>query len=334
MVTLADVARRAGVSKSTASRALSDGRVSAATREHVLRIAAELHYVASPAAVSLATGRTGTIGAIVPAFDTWYTATLIRGIAHAALRHDFDLLLFELGEHGEHRDRAFDHFRRRRHVDAVFSANFALTRREVGALRDLGIPVGAIGGPTPGIRTWCLDDEAAGRLATQHLLGRGHRDILFAGGRPEEPLAMYVAEEARHAGYLSALRSAGLAPRPRRALLPTVAAAKEDAAAAFAADDRPRAVVAASDEIAMGYVLAAREAGLSVPADVSVVGVDDHPHAAAFDLTTVQQDPAEQGRLLIDWLAGEIDEPSGERQHTALAPVLVARGSVGPAPAA
>ncbi len=331
MVTLADVARRAGVSKSTASRALSDGRVSAATREHVLRIAAELHYVASPAAVSLATGRTGTIGAIVPTFDTWYTSTLIRGLAHAALRHDFDLLLFELGEHGEHRDRAFDHFRRRRHVDAVFSANFALTRREVGALRDLGIPVGAIGGPTPGIRTWCLDDEAAGRLATQHLLDHGHTDILFAGGRPDEELAMYVAEDSRHAGYRAALRDAGITARAPRPLMPTVPAAKEAATAVLAAADRPRAVVAASDEIAMGFVLAARGAGVSVPGDVSIVGIDDHPHAAAFGLTTIRQRPAEQGRLLVDWLVGQIDEPSGERHHTGLLPELVERGSTGPA---
>ncbi|GHD00587.1 LacI family DNA-binding transcriptional regulator [Zhihengliuella salsuginis] len=327
MATLADVARAAGVSKATASRALAGRQVAQQTRERVLAAARRLDYVASPAAVSLATGKSGMIAAIVPSLDTWFTATLIDGIAEAALDRDFDVVLYGLGERGTLRQRAFEHFQRRKHVDAVFSGNFALTTGEIEQLRDLNVPVAGIGAAAEGIRTWCLDDVAAGRAATDHLIGLGHREIVFAGGRRETDLSLYIAEDSRHRGYAESLAAAGLAVRPALHVEPNFNAAYAEGLRLFRSAEPPRALYAATDDIAMGLILAARDAGLAIPADLSIVGTDDQRLAEPFGLTTLRQDPAAQGGEIMRWLAREIETPSRDRSHTRVLPELIVRGT-------
>ncbi|RZU60518.1 LacI family DNA-binding transcriptional regulator [Zhihengliuella halotolerans] len=327
MATLADVARAAGVSKSTASRALAGHLVASGTRERVLAVARELDYVASPAAVSLATGKSGMIAAIVPACNTWFTGTLLDGIAEAALELDYDVVLYNLGELGTRRRRAFDHFQRRKHVDAVVSGNFALTADEIEQLREMRMPVAGVGEATDGIRTWCLDDVAAGRIATEHLIGLGHRQIHFVGGRRTTDRSLYAAEDARLRGYAAALAAAGLA-RPRELRLdPDFTSAYAAGREIFATARHPRALYAATDDIALGLVLAARDTGLDVPGDVSVVGTDDQLLAGPFGLTTLRQRPADQGSEIVRWLAGEIDHPTHRHSHTWVAPELVVRST-------
>lgn len=328
MAVIDDVARLAGVSKATASRALSGrGSVADATRQRVMQAAAALDFRASPAAVSLATGRSGALGVLAPAIDTWYVSTLLRGIAEAALAHDLDVVLYDLGRGAEMRGRVFERFLQRHHIDALISTTFALTHREVSRLASIGIPAVALGDGAAGVRSWCLDDERVGTLATEHLLSLGHRRIVHVGGSTVLDESLFAAERLRERGYQRAMRAAGLEPEPTRLHDPTVAAAHEHAVELLRSPTRPTAIFAATDEIAMGILLAARTLGMRVPDELSVVGVDDHSYAAAFDLTTVHQDPREHGERIVDWVVADLASPSGDTTHTLIEPRLVVRGS-------
>lgn len=326
-----DVARLAGVSKATASRALSGrGSVAERTRERVLGAAAKLDYRASPAAVKLATGRSGAIGVLAPEIDSWYVATLLRGIADRALEHDLDIVIYHLGRAGERRERVFERFLHQHHVDALISTTFALAAHETDRLASLGIPAAALGDPAPGIRTWCLDDERVGVVATEHLLGLGHERVVHVGGRSLHGLALFAAEQHRERGYLSAMRAAGL-PVPETVRLHPTTVEAHRAALSVLADDPPPAIFAATDEIAMGVCIAAMQLGIRIPEQLSIVGCDDHPFAAAFGLTTIQQDPAAHGAEVVRWIVDELDHPSGDVSHTEIEPQLLLRTSTGPA---
>ena len=146
-----DVARRAGVSIATVSRALRGlPDVAPATRDQVLEAAAELDYVASPFAARLASGRTATVGVVVPFVNRWFFAEVIDTVETALRDAGFDLLLYNLGdEHG--RTRFFDVMPMRKRVDAVLIVSLVLADEEIAALQSLGCPVGLLGFARPGL---------------------------------------------------------------------------------------------------------------------------------------------------------------------------------------
>ena len=140
-----DVARLAGVSIATVSRSLRGlPDVAAGTRDRVLAAARELDYVASPFAARLASGRTATVGVVVPFVNRWYFAEVLGAIE--AVLHDagFDLLLYNLGDPAG-RDRFFTEMPARKRVDALVVASLVLTEPETELLRALGVPVGVLG---------------------------------------------------------------------------------------------------------------------------------------------------------------------------------------------
>lgn len=322
-----DVARLAGVSKATASRALSGrGSVADRTRARVLDAAERLEYRASPVAVKLATGRSGAIGVLAPEIDSWYVATLLRGIADRAIEHDLDIVVYHLGRSGERRAQVFDRFLHQHHVDALISTTFALTRPEAERLATLGMPTAALGDPAPGIRTWCLDDERVGVVATELLLGLGHDQVVHFGGESLHGLALFTAEQHRERGYLAAMQRAGLTAPGTVRLHPTTVEAHRRALQVLAVDP-PSAIFAATDEIAMGVCIAAMQLGIRIPDDLSIVGCDDHPFAEAFGLTTIRQDPAAHGAEVVRWIVRELDHPSGDTSHTQIEPRLLLRSS-------
>jgi DNA-binding LacI/PurR family transcriptional regulator len=186
----------------------------------------------------------------------------------------------------------------------------------------------------PGISCVRIDDIEAGYLATEHLLQLGHRRIAFVGGDPADRFGFPVAPE-RQLGYERALHTGGIPPDPCLSVPAafTVDGGMDAATELVARPQRPTAVVAWSDEIAMGVLYAVRGAGLRVPEDVSVIGVDDHDLSRLFDLTTVAQPVREQGRvaacLLVEQLvAAGATEPE---MATVTMPIrLVVRGTTGP----
>ena len=152
MATLSDVARLSGVSKSTASRALSGrGSVSLRTQQKVSAAAEELGFVPSSAAESLATGRSRNIAVVTPFINRWFYAEVIDGVESALIGAGYDLTLYRLTNEQDQRKALFDYFLVRKGVDAVIALTLFVSDEEVQKLRKLGKPIVGIGGQIPEI---------------------------------------------------------------------------------------------------------------------------------------------------------------------------------------
>jgi len=314
-----EVALLAGVSTATVSRALSgNGHVSDTTKSRVKAAAFELGYVVSSNASSLATGRTKNIGVVIPFLNRWFFSSVVEGAEHALLRNGYDLTLYNLSGSGDERRSVFEHFLLRKRVDAVIAISLELTASEVGSLLDMDKPIVGVGGPLPGLQTLSIDDVQVARLATEHLLALGHRAIAHIGGNDEVEMDFHLPTN-RRVGYEAALRAGGVAVDPALfAEADFTMPGGYRAATALLRDPRtrPTAVFAASDEMAIGTILAARDLGLHVPDDVSVVGVDDHELSEFFGLSTIAQFPALQGRMAVDILMDQLHP--GQRTVTSV----------------
>lgn len=327
---LADVARLAGVSPATASRALN-GRpeVSSATRARVLSVAAQHAYVASPEASQLASGTKGRVAVVVPHLSRWFFGALLEGLEARLREANLDVLLYHVPTRAD-RDDFFERLPARRKVDAVVVLAFPVSEREVRRLATMGVGIIAAGGQIAAYSHVSIDDHVAARQAVEHLLSLGHRRIaMIEAVDPESP--EWAQGLGRTSGYHSALVEAGIAPDPELVVtVPWGGAKAADAMARLLGLRRPpTAVYAHSDELAAGALATLRRAGVRVPQDVSVVGIDDHPIAALLDLTTVAQPVRQQGelagRLVVDLLSGR-EAPRGCSVPTH----LVVRGSTAP----
>jgi DNA-binding LacI/PurR family transcriptional regulator len=298
MVGIDEVARLAGVSTATVSRALSGrGNVSDAARARVEAAAQSLGYVVSASASSLASGRTRNVGVLVPYLDRWFFSTVLSGIANELMAHGYDITLYSLSADKEERRQVFETSLRRQRVDGIIAISIELGPEETGRVGELGLPVIAIGGPNPGLATLTVDDVAVARLATEHLLALGHREIAHIGASPEFDIDFHIPTQRRQ-GFEVALHAAGITPNP--ALYEPADFTIEGGFRAGKQllgrpGDRPTAIFAASDEMAIGALLAARELGYRVPEDLSIIGIDGHELGRFFQVTTVDQFPQEQG---------------------------------------
>lgn len=329
-LTMAEVARRAGVSIATVSRALrGQPGVGAATRERVRAIADNMAYVVSPEASGLSRRLTGRVALVMPRLDLWFYATLLAATERELRAAGIDVLVFQIDGAAERR-RFFRELPTRRKVDAVILAAFPLPTDEAERLDLIGVHVVVAGGRLRDYPHVRVDDYAAARAGVRHLVDLGHRRIGMLGTSDLEG-AWWSVDEERTAGYRDELRDAGVEPDP--ALLVRgrfgVGWGMEGMRRLLELDDPPSAAVAYSDEIAVGALRALQQGGWGVPDQVSVVGIDDHPLAEPFGLTTIRQHVAEQGRrsarMALDLIRGE------EVQDVVLPTELVVRGSTGPA---
>ena len=328
MVGIDEVARHAGVSTATVSRALSGrGRLSDTTRERVRRAAADLGYVVSSSASSLATGRTQSIGVLVPLLDQWFYASVLDGIAGRLAPLGYDITLYNLTADPAQRQRLFATSLRRGRVDAVIALSLDLDESEVDDLLRVGLPVVGLGTPSPRLSTLRVDDAAVARVATEHLLALGHRDIAHIGHSKSDSPDLDIPT-LRRRGFERALRDAGIRPSAFVHADFTIGGGYR-AAQTLLTGDRPTAIFAASDEMAYGAMFAAREAGLDVPGDVSIVGVDGHDMSGFFGLTTIDQFPHAQGERAADAVLAALGE--GDAVPPASLPFeLVVRTSTAP----
>ncbi len=213
MVSIDDVARAAGVSTATVSRALSGrGHVSPVTRARVRAAAEVLGYVVSASASSLASGRARNIGVLLPYVDRWFFSTVLAGIAAELMRGGYDITLYSVTDDPVERRRVFETFVRRQRVDGVICVSIALEEEETRRLAELGLPLVALGGPHAGMTTLMVDDVAIGRFAAEHLLSLGHRRIAHIGARPEFDLDFHVPAQRRR-GFEQALQDAAVPAR-------------------------------------------------------------------------------------------------------------------------
>jgi len=335
MAKIQKVAELAGVSTATVSRTLAGkASVTPETRARVEAAAKELGYVVSATASSLASGRTRNVGIVMPFLTGWFFTRVLAG-AHATLADaGYDLTVYHLDMSdatgaAERRKRLFAEVLRRKRVDAFIAVSLELTDGEIDELHALGKPVVGVGGEMKGTRTISLDDAAAMRLATQHVISLGHSVIAHIGGAPELDRDFRIGA-GRRAAYEATLREAGLVVDER---LVSSADFTMDggyrAALQLLGDPSvaPTALVCASDEMAMGALLAARDLGREVPHDLSVVGIDGHTLGEFWGLTTVAQYPEDQGRLAAEALLRELDGDEVAKEHFSVPFKLVVRRS-------
>jgi hypothetical protein len=333
-ITIRDVAKIAGVSTATVSRALRGlPHVDAATRDRVARVAEELDYVISPSASRLASGRTGTIAIVTPYVSRWYFATLLSGIDSVLQGAGVDLLLFGVGDPSVSTERIPTERRLRGRVDGLMVLALPATLPEVHNLVGMGLPVSLVGMTASSVPSACIDDVEAARMATQHLLNLGHVDIgLIAGD--VSPTA-FTMQDDRRRGFASALEGAGL---DHDASLEasgyfTVAGGERAMTVLLSQPKRPTAVFAMSDEMAFGAIRALQRHGLRPGRDVSIVGVDGHDISELLDLTTVEQPVAELGRVSAEALLEQLRTGVKPFETTMLPTELVVRGSTVPSAA-
>jgi LacI family repressor for deo operon, udp, cdd, tsx, nupC, and nupG len=333
---IVDVAQRAGVSVATVSRALRGlPNVSVETRERVLAAASELQYTASPLAAALVTGRTRSVGVIAADTDSWFFAEVLRGLEEGLRDRGYDLVLHVLPE-GVRRELFFSGLPVRRRVDALVVAGLRLTEAELTTLRQLRLPIVCVAEALEGVHSERIDNEAAARLAVQHLIDLGHTQIGMIGGAPDGHQSS--APAARTRGYRAALADVGLTPGPilDGGFTPAGGAAAMTELLG-GVNGPPSAVFCQSDEMAFGALHALQRAGIRVPDQLSVIGFDDHELAAAFELTTIGQPISGQGAAAARWLTADLDQPSNgfarvvEPVVDVVHPVrLVRRGSTAP----
>ncbi|MFE5239679.1 MULTISPECIES: LacI family DNA-binding transcriptional regulator [unclassified Streptomyces] len=324
-----DVARRAGVSGQTVSR-VANGRsnVGAATRERVLEAMRELGYRPNSAARALRSGQFRSIGVIVFTLTSYGNLRTLEAVAAAATERRYTITLMPL-EHPTHADVsvALDRLGEQAVDGVIVLIESRLTGGAEARLRR-GVPVvtvdSRVARHSPVVDT---DQLAGARLATEHLLGLGHETVWHVAGPRDSDSA-----GLRLRGWRETLRAHG-----RR--VPEVLHGDWYADSGYAAGRRlaaepgVTAVFAANDQMALGVLRALTEAGLRIPADVSVAGFDDMPEARNFipPLTTVHQDFAAIGRTAVDALVQEI-EGGPPAAYTGVAPRLTVRSSTaGPA---
>jgi LacI family repressor for deo operon, udp, cdd, tsx, nupC, and nupG len=304
--TIDDVARLAGVSSATVSRALRGlPNVAPATRDRVHRAANLLDYVADPAAAALAAGRTDTIGVVLPTIGRWAHARILEVVSDRATAAALDVLPVMVTSPAA-RDFFLTTHPFRRRVDGLVVAEVPLEAPDVLRLSE-GRPVVTIGLRLDDVDTVEADERAGIAAAASHLVQLGHTRITYVGGA--EDIATLVAPRSRRRGFREALARAGLAATSESVVETQPTATGGAAAMTLLLEEPtpPTAVITGSDEMALGAMEVARSRGLTIPGDLSVVGVDDQPIAQYVGLTTVQRDVSAMAQTAAEWLLDRID---------------------------
>lgn len=300
--TIEDVAKEAGVSVATVSRAIRGmAHVAPATRLRVTEAASRLGWAPHFAASRLASGQTHTIGLVAPYFDIWYTSQIVAGVEGVLSAAGLDLVIYSVDTPGN-RER----FLERTHslhsrIDGLLLVDFFPNSSQVAKLEESGVRLIALGEHLGGIPSIALDNFAGAYDAAQHLIDLGHEDIGVVGTEQMSVDASPVLA-ARIDGFNAALESAGLKSR-REYSLPGMLSVGEGPRAIVAMlelDDPPSALFFLSDETAIGAMGEARRRGISVPGDLSIIGFDDHDMSEAMGLSTMRQPVRHIGALAAE----------------------------------
>ncbi len=333
-ITMADVAARAGVSKTTVSRVLNGkGELDPATAARVRQVIAELGYVPSAGAVSLARGRTRVLGMLVPSFSWPWIGEVLQGVADAVEQKGYGLLLFSCGK-GEASIQRFASQASAKSFDGLLVIEPEGTLDFIAGLHRGGLPVVLIDdrGHQPEFPSVATTNRGGAQDAARHLLDLGRTRPIVVGG-PEE----LGCTQERLAGFAEVYADAGLPLEPWRVVDGdftfeggySAIARLLKAGRLLKTDPGFDAVFAHNDLSAAGVIRALREAGVRMPQDVAVVGFDDVPQASTTDppLTTVHQPLREMGETAARALMGHFEGTPLAVDPIVLPTTLVVRGS-------
>ena len=335
MLNLEDIAKRAGVSRSTVSRVINnEPYVSAKTRARVLAVIEEVGYSPNPGARMLVTRRTQVIGIVIPQSlsvvfeDPHYFPTLLQGVTEAAQKQDYATLLF-VGQSDEDEEKLYQRILQNRLMDGLVIASATQDTRITRRLLDHHIPFVMVERPTAyegEISYVSIDNVMAAQDAVNHLLNQGRRRIGHITG------SLNNSDAAdRILGYKLALQAAGLKVEPKLIVEGHFSSRSGYLGMLELLEHGVDAIFVASDTTAFGSIQALQEQGIRIPEDVAVVGFDDLPRAVEMNpqLTTIRQPIQKKGtlatELLLDLLDGKVQGP----KHVLLPTQLVIRASTG-----
>ena len=312
-LTLEEIGRRAGVSRSTVSRVLNDHPdVRASVREKVEAVIAETGFVPNQAARALVSNRNGLIGLVMlteadEMFGDPYYSALVDGIQQACREHNLIFSIFPVLGTGARAGLLISQIAQG-FVDGVIVTAGTRSEHVIATLRDRGVRLVVVGHPLDdeGLLRIDVDNHGGSVDAVEHLVALGRTRIGYVG-----PTDEYVYGTERLKGYKQALAAAGMPDDGRWARFaePTVDGGHDAATALL--PDAPDAIYAATDTMAVGVLAALGERGLSVPRDVAIVGFDGLPRAPITQprLTTVVQPVEDVGRAAVQTLIGDVAPP-------------------------
>ncbi len=327
---IVEIAKKAGVSPATVSRALRGmHHVNERTRKKIIEAAQLLDYPIRPDLLPRnEITRTNTIGVIAPYLSRWYFSQAVAGVEQALREAGIDLLLYNFAQ-VDARQRVFQQKKLVGKVDGLIVISLPPTEREFDQILGLGIPVALLGVPDSRCSSVSIDDVKGAELATQHLIDLGHREIAIVSGQEERAFNFKVASQ-RKEGFLNILRQNEIEFNPAFEIL-----ADFDSRTAELAMDEflrkkklPTAIFCESDEMAFGVMKSIRKKGLQIPEDISVVGYDDHEFSETFGLTTVAQPVKFLGQLAASQIMAKIEKPDNSSAQMKVPTSLVIRTSV------
>ncbi|MCA9971985.1 MAG: LacI family DNA-binding transcriptional regulator [Anaerolineales bacterium] len=334
-VTIRDVARRAGVGVGTVSRVLNDNQsVSEKTRQKVLSVITELDYSPNLSARRLSLGKTMIIGVILPFFTNPSYVERLRGIEAVLAESEYDLILFN-ADSPKRRDSYFAEAPRRERVDGLLVITHEPTDQDVDRFARANVPVVLVDASHPELGSVNIDNVEGGYAATRHLIELGHRKIGFVGDYLETSLNFRPVRD-RYLGYFQALAEfdvpydAHYFKQGPHGRLP----ARQLAHELLTLPEPPTAIFAYSDTQAIGVLEAARDLGLRVPDDLSVIGFDDIEAAEYWHLTTVHQPLYASGQQGCEMLIDAMAEKETAVAQIILPTKLIVRNTTAPPAAA
>ena len=340
-ITMKDIAKIAGVSTNTVSRALNNKpEINKETRRRIIEIAKKLNYTPNSIAASLASNKTKTIGLVIPDITDPFFAQQARGIEDTARAKGFSVIVINTDENSETELKAVNTFRSIRVAGIILTSVFSGTQH-IKLLQEQQIPFVLLNRWSPVFDTdYVINDNVAGAYeATKHLINRGHTRIAFITGIPE-----ITSVQERLKGYKQAFKEGNL-PILENLIVNTESldpqSGKVHAEQLLAIKPRPTAILAYCDLLALGVYTAVKESNLSIPEDIALVGYDDIPFSAFFEvpLTTVAQPAYQMGLTACDILVERIKavrEENGEenksdalKKQIVFKPQLIVRKSCG-----
>ena len=327
---IVEIAKRAGVSPATVSRALRGmHHVNERTRSKIIEAAQHLDYPIRPDLLPpSATTRTNTIGVIAPFISRWYFSQALAGVEQALREAGMDLLLYNFAQ-VDARQRVFQQKKLVGKVDGLIVISLPPTEKEFDQILGLGIPVSLLGVSNDRCSTVSIDDVKGGELATQHLIDKGHKDIAIMVGQNSYNFNFEVSNQ-RKDGFLNILNQNDIEFNPAFEIVADFDSHTSELAMTDFLSRRklPTAIFCESDEMAFGAIKAVRKKGLRVPEDISIIGYDNHEFAATIGLTTVSQPVQFLGQLAASQIMAKIEKPDSNTAQMKVPTSLVIRESV------
>ena len=325
-VTIYDVAKEAGVSIATVSKVINKtGRISQSTRDKVQEAMKRLNYQPSVVASALTGKRTNTIGLLLPDISNPFFSEIARNIEDRAQERNMSVIMCST-DYNADKEEKYIELLQRKQVDGFIVASGFKNKNLLETLLKQNIPLVMLAQDEPSLNITMVsvDDYQGGYEATSHLLSLGHTDIAVIAEKVR-------SSDLRINGYRDALLNYGVSFIEDN-IFKTVASISNGRKYALDLLDRrkkPSAIFACNDLIAVGVIQGARERGMNIPDDLSIIGFDNTILATITvpGLTTVAQPIEKMGRKIVDLIVEEINEENTVRERVLFMPNLILRGT-------